>query len=111
MDYILIIQGVIIGAIAALVSYGAGKIGQQMTGTMNYVKMALCMVVGGVFGFIVAYGGGMATTELITVMFGTFTISGFGIVFLIDFACQIIGGWIAPQSKNLLIRSMVKPPV
>ncbi len=111
MDILLVVIGVIIGAFVALMNYGAGKIGATGDTIFNFVKGGLCMIVGAAFGAVVAWQGGTVSPDIIAAMFSTFTISGFGIVWLIDTITQMITGFLQPKSSLMqsLAQGMAVP--
>lgn len=99
MEYLLIFAGLLIGAFVALMNYGAGKLGATGDTVFNYVKGGLCMVVGAIFGAVIAWQGGTVSPDIIAGMFSTFTISGFGVVWIIDVITQMIVGFLQPKAS------------
>ncbi len=109
MDFLLVVAGILIGAFVALMNYGAGKLGKTGDVTFNYVKGAFCMVVGAIFGAIVAWSGGTVSPDIIAGMFSTFTVSGFGIVWVIDTLSQMVAGFLQPKASLAQGMAIRKP--
>ncbi len=99
MDYLLILYGMFLGVLFAAGAYKQGLLGNAGEGMFNTLKGIFVVIVGAVFGAILAYQGTTVTQESIVGMFLFVTPLGFGTIWFIDIAVTLITNFLQPKSS------------